>query len=244
MFGVVLLLTQLDSTIWPSDCFSHNSSNRRFEASTHSSACWSGSSPSSSARSCSRRGAGCSRHGGHRAGARGDGGVVLGLGFGLQQLYLRDRYLNTPPMAPLYAWAKHVEDTRMAVTGPFSNDSYPLYGQDDSNYVQIVGKSGPSGSFAPIASCGEFRRVIDAGHYADVITITAGGVRDAADDRVTADDVDQSGPDRQTDLPPSGVRFQSALQGNVLFGLPPRRPPRSGQLPVDVRRGHRTSCRP
>ncbi len=107
------------------------------------------------------------------------GVVVLGTGFGLQQLYLRDRYLNTPPMAPLYAWATHIEDTRMAITGPFSNDSYPLYGQDDSNYVQIVGKSSQSGSFTPILSCREFRRAINAGHYADVITIIAGNVRDA-----------------------------------------------------------------
>jgi hypothetical protein len=106
--------------------------------------------------------------------------LVLASGFGLQQLYLRDRYLNTPPMAPLYAWAKHVQDTRMAVTGLFSNDSYPLYGQDESNYVQVVGKLGPSGSFSPILSCGEFRRVINAGRSADVITITGGDPRDPA----------------------------------------------------------------
>ena len=178
-FGVVLLLTQLDSTIWPTTLFP-----QQFEPAIRGVDSLIGLLvgfvtfvvgafllPK-------------------RSGVRArrppapvlvvTGVVVLGLGFGLQQLYLRDRYLNTPPMAPLYAWAKHVEDTRMAVTGPFSNDSYPLYGQDDSNYVQIVGKSGPSGSFAPIASCGEFRRVIDAGHYADVITITAGSVRDAA----------------------------------------------------------------
>ena len=178
-FGVVLLLTQLDSTIWPSTLFP-----QQFEPAIRGVDSLIGLLvgfvtfvvgafllPK-------------------RSGVRAwrppvpvlvvTGVVVLGLGFGLQQLYLTDRYLNTPPMAPLYAWAKHVEDTRMAVTGPFSNDSYPLYGQDDSNYVQIVGKSGPSGSFAPVASCGEFRRVIDAGHYADVITITAGSVRDAA----------------------------------------------------------------
>jgi hypothetical protein len=104
--------------------------------------------------------------------------LVLVSGFGLQQLYLRDRYLDTSPMAPLYAWAKHVQDTRMAITGPFSNDSYPLYGQDDSNYVQVVGKLGPSGSFLPILSCGEFRRVINSGRYADVITVTGGDPRD------------------------------------------------------------------
>jgi hypothetical protein len=81
-------------------------------------------------------------------------------------------------MAPLYAWAQHVHDTRMAITGPFSNDSYPLYGQNDSNYVQVVGKLGPKGSFSPILNCGEFRRVINAGHYADVITVTGGDLQD------------------------------------------------------------------
>jgi hypothetical protein len=105
--------------------------------------------------------------------------VVLGLVFGLQQFYLRERYLNTQPLAPLYAWAQHVRDTRMAITGLFSNDSYPLDGPDDSNYVQVVGRSGPHGAFSPILDCGEFRRVIDTGRYADVITITAGAVRNA-----------------------------------------------------------------
>jgi len=108
------------------------------------------------------------------------GVVVLGSLVGLQQLYLSDRYLNIPPMAPLYAWAQHVRDTRMAITGSFSNDSYPLDGPDGSNYVQVVGKLGPRGSFSPIVNCAEFRRVINAGHYADVVTITNGDVRDPA----------------------------------------------------------------
>jgi hypothetical protein len=108
------------------------------------------------------------------------GFVVLASVFGLQQLYLRDRYLNTSPLAPLYAWAQHVRDTRMAITGLFSNDSYPLDGPDDSNYVQVVGRLGPHGSFSPILNCGEFRRAINAGRYDDVITITGGDVRDAS----------------------------------------------------------------
>jgi len=106
--------------------------------------------------------------------------VVLGFGFGLQQLYLRDRYLNTEPLPLLYAWAQHIHDTRIAITGPASNDSYPLDGRDDSNYVQVVGKLGPHGSFSPIVDCREFRRVINAGHYGDVIAITAGNIRDSA----------------------------------------------------------------
>jgi hypothetical protein len=107
------------------------------------------------------------------------GVAILGFGFGLQQFYLRDRYLNTPPMAPLYAWARQVHDTRMAITGLFSNDTYPLDGQDDSNYVQLVGKVGPRGSFLPIVNCAEFRRVVNDGHYADVITVTGGSVQDS-----------------------------------------------------------------
>jgi hypothetical protein len=81
-------------------------------------------------------------------------------------------------MAPLYAWAQHLRNTRMAITGPFSNDTYPLYGPDESNYVQVVGRQGTHGSFSPIPDCPGFRRAIDAGHYRDVITVTAGDVRD------------------------------------------------------------------
>jgi hypothetical protein len=102
--------------------------------------------------------------------------AAMGLGFGLQQLYLKDRYLNAPPMAPLYAWARHVYNARLAITGPLTNDSYPLYGQDDSNYVQLLGKVGPRGSFLPILNCAEFRRTINAGHYSDVLTVAGGKV--------------------------------------------------------------------
>ncbi len=106
-------------------------------------------------------------------------GVVGVVGaFGLQQLYQHDRYRNTPPLAPLYAWAQHVRNARLAITGQFSNDTYPLDGPDASNYVQLVGESQPRGGFAPIAGCSEFRRVVDAGRYTDVITIVAGDPRD------------------------------------------------------------------
>ncbi len=76
-------------------------------------------------------------------------------------------------MAPLYAWAQGVQNARIALTGPFSNDSYPLYGRDDSNYVQVIGKVGSGGSFSPITSCVDFRQFVNAGHYTDVAVITA-----------------------------------------------------------------------
>ena len=82
--------------------------------------------------------------------------TVIVLASVVQQIYLRDRYQDTPPMAPLYTWAQGVQNARIALTGPFSNDSYPLYGRDDSNYVQVIGKIGPGGSFTPITNCPEF----------------------------------------------------------------------------------------
>ncbi|MGD0312245.1 MAG: hypothetical protein ABSC90_07270, partial [Acidimicrobiales bacterium] len=104
--------------------------------------------------------------------------IVLAVGgYRLQQLYLTDRYQNTTPMAPLYAWAQHVHDTRMAITGPFTNDSYPLYGRDDSNYVQIVGEPGPHGAFSPVTACEEFWKVIKAGQYNDIVTVTGSNGR-------------------------------------------------------------------
>jgi hypothetical protein len=106
------------------------------------------------------------------------GVIVIAIGFGLQQVYLRDRYLDTPPLAPLYAWAQHVENTRMAITGQFSNDTYPLDGRDGSNYVQVIGSTQPGGGFSPIVSCTGFRRAVNAGRYRDVITITAGDLGD------------------------------------------------------------------
>jgi hypothetical protein len=107
------------------------------------------------------------------------GVVVVAMTFGLQQLYQRDRYQHTLPLASLYAWAQHVEHSRIAITGYFSNDTYPLDGPNESNYVQVLGASQPRGEFSPITSCPEFRRVVDTGHYRDLVTITNGDVNDA-----------------------------------------------------------------
>ncbi len=107
--------------------------------------------------------------------------VVLAFGFGIQSIYLRDRYLDTPPMAPVYAWAQGIHNTRIAITGPLTNDSYPLFGKDDSNYVQVVGNQGPGGSFSPILTCTGFLKAIDGGHYADVVTVSTGADTHASD---------------------------------------------------------------
>jgi hypothetical protein len=176
-FGVILAATQLDSTIWPTDLFSP-----QFAPAVRGwdsfigllvgmvvfgiGTCLIVGVPQPRALRPSPQV------------LVATGIVVLGLGFGLQQFYLNNRYLNTTPMAPLYAWAQHVRNTRMAITGPFSNDTYPLYGPDESNYVQVVGRQGTHGSFSPIPDCPGFHRAINAGHYRNVITVTAGDVRD------------------------------------------------------------------
>ena len=97
--------------------------------------------------------------------------ILVGTSFGVEQFYLRHRYQNLGPLAALYKWAQGVSNTRIAITGPISNITYPLYGQDDSNYVQALGRPGKNGSFAPLTSCREFRSAVDAGRYAAVVVV-------------------------------------------------------------------------
>ncbi len=104
--------------------------------------------------------------------------ILVGVGYGVQRLYLRDRYQNTEPLGPLYVWAQHVHNARMAITGEFSNDTYPLYGSDNSNYVQVLGQTGPNGAFSPIPNCRRFRQAVNTGRYREVVTVAAGDVSD------------------------------------------------------------------
>jgi hypothetical protein len=96
--------------------------------------------------------------------------AVLAAGFGLQQLYLRDRYVNASPMPKIYEWAGDVHHERIAVVG--TDLQYPLYGKDLSNHVQYVGEQGPHGAFSTIRDCGSWRRALNAGRYSYVVIYT------------------------------------------------------------------------
>jgi hypothetical protein len=94
--------------------------------------------------------------------------LLLVVGFGLQHLYLRGRYVDSgPPLAP---WARNARDERIALVGPYAVLQYPLYGKDLSNYVQYVGNKGPHGAFDPILECAAWRRRLNAGRYSYVVT--------------------------------------------------------------------------
>jgi hypothetical protein len=110
--------------------------------------------------------------------------ALLATGFGLQQLYLRDRYVNAAPMPKIYEWARDVHDERIAVVG--TDLQYPLYGKDLSNHVQYVGEPRPHGAFSPFRDCPSWRRALNAGHYSYVVISTR---RDNASGQPQREDV-------------------------------------------------------
>ncbi len=122
---------------------------------------------------------------GVRAGARAVliAGLILlaggaaAAGYAGQRHYLRGRYTYQPgvsSLSTLWAWFRSVHDQRVALAGTFGGFfSYPLYGLDGSNRVQYIGRRGPHGSFSPVASCSEWRRLVDAGAYRYVVTTPA-----------------------------------------------------------------------
>ena len=90
--------------------------------------------------------------------------VVVGGGYSVQQSYLRDRY-NHRPVPNIDTRAQHIRNARIAVSGFLTQAEYPLYGRDNSNYVQYIGVRGAHGAFRPVRTCGQWRRIINAGHY-------------------------------------------------------------------------------
>lgn len=98
-------------------------------------------------------------------------------GYAWQRRYLDRRYEFQPGVSFLsHLWAKFrgIHDARVGLVGTYGGFfSYPLFGADDSNRVQYVGRRGPHGSFAAIASCPEWRRALNAGHFNYVVTTPA-----------------------------------------------------------------------
>lgn len=102
--------------------------------------------------------------------------VVLGCGYGLEQLYLGNRYTDASDpalVAPqVFAWAQHVHDTRIAVVGQFLVQQYPLYGRDLSNYVQYVERRAPNGGLSPYPDCEDWRRALHNGRFDYLISVS------------------------------------------------------------------------
>ncbi|HEU5063756.1 MAG TPA: hypothetical protein VFT79_11480 [Solirubrobacterales bacterium] len=97
--------------------------------------------------------------------------LAVGLGYSAQREYLQGRYLpvlappadnpgfrETPQWRRIQGWARNVEDSRIAISGPpAAFGQYVLYGPDLSNRVEYVGEPGPHGSYRPISNCASWR---------------------------------------------------------------------------------------
>jgi hypothetical protein len=97
--------------------------------------------------------------------------VVLG-GWFVADSYAHRRYVRTLPLPRIYAWARTVHHARIGVVGV--DLQYPLYGTDDSNYVQYIGAPEPHAGFESIASCRAWRAAVDRGHYGYVLVTPFG----------------------------------------------------------------------
>ncbi|MGI8902911.1 MAG: hypothetical protein ACR2IP_04500 [Solirubrobacteraceae bacterium] len=98
-------------------------------------------------------------------------------GYGWQRHYLHGRYAFQPGtsyLARVWARFREVHGARVGLVGTFGGFfSYPLLGLDDSNHVQYVARRGPHGSFTALATCRQWRRALDAGHYRFLLTTPA-----------------------------------------------------------------------
>lgn len=97
--------------------------------------------------------------------------VAIAIGYPVQRHYLQNRYANPSFAAPglnaAFKWADAISGARIATT---STRQYPLYGTDLSNHVQYIGEEQPHGGFVAPATCPQWRRLINEGHYDYVVT--------------------------------------------------------------------------
>lgn len=88
-------------------------------------------------------------------------------GFAVGTVYARDRYRSSPPLPSIYAWAKHVHNARIGITG--LPNQYPLTGANNTNWVQFVGVAQPHGGYGQAVSCSQWRMAVNRGHYGFVV---------------------------------------------------------------------------
>jgi hypothetical protein len=174
VYAAVLLVTQLDPAIWPTDL-----RDQRFaepptggEAAV-SLAIGAGFLVAVSAVALLRRGRVRPGHSPHGPRLAIGAALVAALalipaGWIVQRHYLRERYADFEPMPGVARWARDVEDARIAIVGFFVQ--YPLYGLDLSNRVDYLAHHGPHGAFTPIRSCRAWRSALNAGDYDYVVT--------------------------------------------------------------------------
>ena len=101
------------------------------------------------------------------------GSVVLCIGGGgviLADWYSTHRYRDDPTnFGAIYSWAQDVEGKRIGVVGSFRH--YPLYGSEQENYVQYVGRVTDGARFREIRNCDEWRLALVTGSYDYVVAM-------------------------------------------------------------------------
>lgn len=87
----------------------------------------------------------------------------------LDNRYSRDFFSFQPD--GVAAWAKPLEDQRIAVVGSSGAfTQYTLYGDDLSNHVQYLGRRAPGGDFRAITDCAGLLEALDQGNYDYLVT--------------------------------------------------------------------------
>jgi hypothetical protein len=94
--------------------------------------------------------------------------VVVVAGAVIHDMYVDNRNTESDYLPATYRWARTVRDERIGVVG--TPLQYPLYGNDLSNHVQYVARRGRHGSNFPITTCRAWRRALTAGRYNYVVT--------------------------------------------------------------------------
>lgn len=89
--------------------------------------------------------------------------VVAVCGWLLADSYARNRYTDQAPLPAIFNWARAIHHARIGIVA-FTQE-YPLYGVDDSNYVQYIGRATPHAGFEPIGDCRTWRQAVNRGHY-------------------------------------------------------------------------------
>jgi hypothetical protein len=98
-------------------------------------------------------------------------------GYPWQRHYLHGRYAFHPgvsSLAGVWAFFRGIHHQRVGVVGTFGGFfSYPLFGIDDSNHVEYIGRRGPHGSFTSIRTCPAWRAAVNAGQFRYLVTTPA-----------------------------------------------------------------------
>jgi hypothetical protein len=79
--------------------------------------------------------------------------------------YLTNRYVGIQTYPRLTSWLRGQHGLRILVGGTFMQDQYPLAGTDLSNWVQVAGVKTGRGNFRTVASCEDWARLLENGHY-------------------------------------------------------------------------------